>query len=68
MTAYPFTKFVKYAYTFLRKGLKGVIKRITFEAWKDAVYNVLLASEINGVRLEDKERSNNGDGFRCGNR
>lgn len=65
MTAYSYTKSAENEYTFLSRGPKGIItKWVTFEALGDEVYNVLLESEIDGVRLGDKERSNNADGFR----
>lgn len=65
MTTYPFTKLNENEYTFLSVGPKGVIaKWVTLEELGDEVYNLLLESEIDGIRLGDKERSNNGDSLR----
>ncbi len=65
MITYPFVKNTEDNYTFVSVDPKGqIIKCVTFEHLGDDIYNVLLASEMNGVRLGGKERSDNGDAFR----
>lgn len=67
---YAYTKLTDNEYTFTSTGPKGQVKKVvTLEEISELgtgsfVYNVLLESEVDGVRLGDQERTNNGNPLR----
>src|ERR1700712_3093437 len=63
--SYPFEKLSEDEYFFISKGPKGEVKKlVSFSLLYEDLYNVALESEINGIRMDDLERTNNGDIFR----
>lgn len=65
---YPFTQESENEYLFISKGPRGSIRKcVTFQALDKGIYNLLLESELDGVRQGDTERTNNGDVFRIVN-
>jgi hypothetical protein len=63
--SYPFERLSEDEYFFISKGPKGEVKKfVSFSLLYENIYNVSLESEINGIRMDDLERTNNGDVFK----
>lgn len=63
--SYPFEKLSEDEYFFISKGPKGEVRKVVIlTPLLENIYNLLLLSEIDGLRMDDLERTNNGDVFR----